>query len=106
MTALENSNIKVSKSVLVFGILMILAGIFTWFNPDTALLAMALYLGIVFLLGGVGYLSAFFSYPSGGLLALGLLDIIVGVILMTNLGAGFIGHLGIMRRRYSNCVQH
>lgn len=86
MTTLENSNIKVSKSVLVFGILMILAGIFTWFNPDTALLAMALYLGIVFLLGGVGYLSAFFAYPSGGLLALGLLDIIVGVILVTNLG--------------------
>lgn len=86
MIVLEENNVKVSKGLLIFGILMILSGVFTWLNPDAALLAIALYLGIVFLLGGISYLYAFFSIHSGGLLALGLLDIIVGVILMTNLG--------------------
>ncbi len=79
-------NVKPSKGLLVFGVLMIIAGIFTWFYPDTALLAMALYLGSVFLFGGIWYLAAFFSLRSGGLLALGLLDIIIGIILMMNLG--------------------
>lgn len=86
MIVLENENVKVNKGLLFFGILMIFAGVFTWFNPDTALLAIALYLGVIFLVGGVSYLSAFFSVHSGGLLALGLLDIIVGAILISNLG--------------------
>lgn len=86
MIIVEENNIRASKGLLIFGLLMILTGIFTWLNPDAALLAIALYLGIVFLLGGISYLYAFFSVHSGGLLALGLLDIIVGVILMTNLG--------------------
>lgn len=86
MIVLEQSNFKGSKSMLVFGILMIITGLLTWFNPDTALLVVALYLGIVFLIGGISYLYIFFIIHSGGLLALGLLDIIVGVILMTNLG--------------------
>ena len=103
MLIAENKTIKVSKGGLIFGILMIIAGILTWLNPDTALLAMALYLGTVFLLGGIGYLSAFFAYPSGGLLALGLLDIIVGVILITNLGVT-VSSLPVLLAVWALCV--
>ena len=80
------SNGKANIWLLIFGILMVVMGVFTWFNPNTALLAMALYFGIIFLFGGAGYLSAFVTFRSGGLLALGLIDIIVGIILISNLG--------------------
>ena len=65
---------------------MIIAGVWTWFHPDSILLAMAIYLGIVFLAGGIGYLYSFIRSRSGAWLALGLLDILIGLVLVTNLG--------------------
>jgi len=86
MIIIESSGFKPNKGLLFFGILMILAGVWVALNPDAVLLATALYLGVAFLLGGIGYLSVFGTLKSGGFLALGLLDIIVGLVLITNLG--------------------
>ena len=47
-------NIKPSVWLMIFGVLTIVSGVYVWFNPDTALLAAALYLGMVFLLCAVG----------------------------------------------------
>ena len=45
------------RTGLIFSrVFMMIAGILTWFYPDTALLAAALYLGVMFLIGGGGYL--------------------------------------------------
>ena len=86
MIIVESSGFKPNKGLLFFGILMILAGVWVALNPDAVLLATALYLGAAFLLGGIGYLAVFRTLKSGGFLALGLLDIIVGLVLITNLG--------------------
>ena len=86
MIIVESSGFKPNKGLLFFGILMILAGVWVALNPDAVLLATALYLGAAFLLGGIGYLAVFRTVKSGGFLALGLLDIIVGLVLITNLG--------------------
>lgn len=86
MIVFENGKLKIGKSLPVFGILMIIAGIWTWFNSDSVLLAMALYLGIVFLAGGASYVYSFMQTRSGAWLALGLLDLIIGLILIANLG--------------------
>lgn len=77
---------KPSVLVLVMGIVMVIGGVYTWFHPLAALAALALILGIVFIVVGVGYLAAYFSGSySGWYLAVGLLDIIVGVVLVSNL---------------------
>ena len=86
MVVFENGKVKIGKSLPIFGVLAIIAGIATCFNPDSVLLAMALYLGIVFLAGGIGYVYSFVQTRSGAWLALGLLDIAVGLILITHLG--------------------
>lgn len=86
MVVFENGKIKIGKSLPIFGVLMIVAGVWTWCHPDAVLLAMALYVGIVFLAGGIGYVHSFFQTRSGAWLALGLLNIVIGLILMTNLG--------------------
>lgn len=72
--------------VLVVGIIMILAGGYVWMHPANALLALAFYLGLIFIATGVGYLLALFSGWSGWLFAQGLLDIFVGTIFLINIG--------------------
>lgn len=72
--------------ILLTGILLIIAGIYSFFHPLAALAALALILGIVFIVAGVGYLAAFFAGGrSGWFLALGLLDILVGIVFVSNL---------------------
>ncbi len=71
---------------LVAGILMALLGVYVWMNPAATLVAMALYLGIVFIVVGAGYFMASFSLESGWYMLVGLLDIFVGVIFVGNLG--------------------
>ena len=85
MTEKKNSS-KIRKGLIFSSIFMMIAGILTWFYPDTALLAAALYLGVMFLIGGGGYLADFYLLRSGWLLAVGLLNIIIGMILILNLG--------------------
>ena len=70
---------KLSVWHLIAGIIMAALGIFVWFNPMASLVAMALYLGIVFIVVGAGYFMASFAYRSGWYL-------LVGVIFVANLG--------------------
>lgn len=77
---------RAGKWHLFTGILMMLLGIFMCFNPTETLVAVALYLGIVFVVVGAAYFMASFSVKSGWYLAIGILDIIVGVIMISNLG--------------------
>ena len=70
MVVFENGKIKIGKSLPIFGVLMIVAGVWTWCHPDAVLLAMALYVGIVFLAGGIGYVHSFFQTRSGAWLAI------------------------------------
>lgn len=72
--------------LLLIGILMIAMGGYVWFHPANAIIALAFYLGVVFLAAGVGYLLSLFSSWSGWSLALGLLNIFVGIIFLGNLG--------------------
>ena len=71
---------------LFAGIIMVILGFYVWFNPVASLLGLALYIGIAFIVVGAGYFLASFSYQSGWYLLVGLLDILVGVILVANLG--------------------
>lgn len=72
--------------LLVAGIIMVIAGIYTFFQPLAALAALALILGIAFIISGVGYLGTFFSGArSGWFIALGLLNIMVGIVFVSNL---------------------
>jgi len=68
------------------GIVMVLLGIYVIFNPAVSLLGLALYMGIAFIVVGAGYFMASFSAESGWYLMVGLLDLFVGVILVSNLG--------------------
>lgn len=77
---------KLSVWHLIAGIIMAALGIFVWFNPMASLVAMALYLGIVFIVVGAGYFMASFAYRSGWYLLVGFLDMLVGVIFVANLG--------------------
>ena len=71
---------------LAAGILMALLGVFIWLNPAATLLALALYIGIVFIVVGTGYFAASFSFRSGWYLLVGILDILVGIVFVSNLG--------------------
>lgn len=79
-------HIKNRKGLIFSSIFMIIAGILAWIFPDTALLAAAIYLGMMFLISGFGYLADFYLLRSGWLLAMGLLDVLVGGVLILNLG--------------------
>lgn len=71
---------------LVIGVIMILLGLYVWFNPVPSLVALALYIGIAFIVVGAGYIVSSFSYESGWELLVGLLDVLVGIVLVSNLG--------------------
>lgn len=71
---------------LFAGIIMVVLGFYVWFNPIASLIGLALYIGIAFIVVGAGYFLASFSYQSGWYLLVGLLDILVGIILVANLG--------------------
>lgn len=77
---------KPSVLVLIMGIIMVIGGVYTWFHPLAALAALALILGIMFIVVGVGYLAAYFGgCRTGWYLAVGLLDVFVGIILVSYL---------------------
>lgn len=74
-----------SKWHVVAGAIMIMLGVYLWFNPEVTLLALALYLGVALIVIGVGYMASL-ANESGWYLLAGMLDIFVGVIFVTNLG--------------------
>lgn len=71
---------------LVAGIIMAVLGIYVWFHPVVSLMALAIYLGVAFIIVGSGYLMFSFSVESGWYLLVGVLDLLVGIIFVTNLG--------------------
>ena len=77
---------KVSFWRMCIGIVMIVLGLYILFNPVASLLALALYIGIAFFLAGIGYIVASFSFQSGWELFVGILDMFIGIIFITNLG--------------------
>lgn len=71
---------------LIAGIIVAILGVYIWFNPVATLLGVALYLGIIFIVVGAGYFMLSFSNQSGWYLMVGVLDMLVGVIFVGNLG--------------------
>ena len=77
---------KKSIWLLIIGILLALCGVYVIFNPITALLASAMFVGLVFIILGAGYLMVFREKNSYWMLALGILDLIIGILFIGNLG--------------------
>ena len=71
---------------LIAGIVVAVLGVYVWFNPEVTLLGLALYLGIAFIVVGAGYFMLSFAGHSGWYLAVGILDMLVGVVFVSNLG--------------------
>lgn len=86
---MHNNNLTTSRRsiwLLIIGVLLILCGIYVILNPITALLASAMFIGLVFIVLGAGYLMVFRERNSYWMLALGILDLIIGVLFLGNLG--------------------
>lgn len=85
-----NENEQTVKKILFWrmciGIIMTVLGFYIIINPLTSLLALALYIGIAFIIAGTGYVVTSFSFQSGWELFVGILDIFIGIIFVTNLG--------------------
>jgi len=72
--------------LLIISLLTIALGVYVLFNPVTALLGLALYIGIAFILIGFGYLMIFQESKNYLYLLISVLDIIVGILLIVNIG--------------------
>ncbi len=72
--------------LLIVSLILIMCGIYVLFSPATALVASALIAGAAFIAMGAGYLMAFRYTRSYMHVTLGVLDIVVGLILLVNLG--------------------
>ena len=71
--------------LLIIAILLILSGLIVIFNPLAALMASAMFVGFMFIVIGCGYLMAFQQKESALALALGILDIIIGLVFLMNI---------------------
>ena len=77
---------KCSGCHLVAGIIMLVLGIMVWTNPLSSLFAIAIYVGAALFILGCGYVASAFSASSPWYILVGLLDIFLGLIFLTNLG--------------------
>ena len=75
-----------SRWNLFAGIVMMLLGLFIWFNPFDTLLALAFYIGLGFVFAGVFYLMSSYELKFGWYLLVGSFDTLVGVVLISNIG--------------------
>lgn len=71
---------------LLAGILMIILGAYVWFNPIVSLVALSLYIGAALIIIGAGYIGSSLTVESGWFMFVGLIDIIIGIILVANIG--------------------
>ena len=71
---------------LFAGVMMILLGLVVWFNPFDTLLALAFYIGLGFIITGFLYLMSAYEQRLGWYLLVGSFDMLVGVVLISNLG--------------------
>ncbi|MBO6290367.1 MAG: DUF308 domain-containing protein [Alphaproteobacteria bacterium] len=77
---------KCSMWHLIAGIIMLVLGILVWANPLSSLYAIAIYVGAALFILGCGYVASSFSASSPWYMVIGLLDIFIGLIFLTNLG--------------------
>ena len=75
-----------SKWNLFAGVVMLLLGGMIWFNPFDTLIALAFYIGISFIIAGLFYLVSAYELRFGWYLLVGSFDMLVGVVLISNLG--------------------
>lgn len=75
---------------LLAGILMVVLGIYVGMNPIVSLVALSLYIGAALIVIGAGYVASSLSIESGWFMFVGLIDIIIGIILVTNIGVTII----------------
>lgn len=68
------------------GIVIIAMGIYVWLNPHEAFLALSVYIGIILLISGIGYFTAFLAKSSSWYLSLSLLNILLSIIFIFSLG--------------------
>ena len=77
---------------LVRGILFVLVGLYMALNPASSYVALGFFFGLVILLAGVGELLHVVRDRDKGSrgwhLMLGIIDIILGIVLMSNISAG------------------
>lgn len=71
---------------LLAGILMVVLGGYVWFNPVISLVALSLYIGAALIIIGAGYIGSSLNVDSGWFMFVGLIDILIGVILVANIG--------------------
>lgn len=76
--------------MLIIGILSVICGIWVFRNPVESYFALAIYFSIMFILFGIGeiiYASTGTRYRNWGWgLATGILDLVIGFLLLANLG--------------------
>lgn len=71
---------------LFSGILLVALGLMVWFNPMASLMALSLYIGVGLILAGIGYVAVSLDFASGWHMFVGIIDIILGIIFVANLG--------------------
>ena len=71
---------------LLAGILTVALGIYVWINPMVSLMALSLYIGVALIVIGIGYIATSVNFESGWYMFTGIIDIIIGAILVGNLG--------------------
>ena len=88
-TETYSSNNRYWWLMLIIGILSILCGIWVFRNPVESYFALAVYFSIMFILYGIGEIVNAFAgqrYRNWGWgLAVGILDLVIGFILLGNL---------------------
>lgn len=75
-----------SKWNLFAGVVMMVLGLIIWFNPFDTLLALAFYIGLGFMIAGLFYLISAYELRFGWYLLVGSFDVLVGTVLISNLG--------------------
>lgn len=70
----------------VAGALMVVVGLFMWFNPAISLMALALYLGAALIIIGAGYVTSSLEADNGWWTFVGVLDVLIGIVLVSNMG--------------------
>lgn len=71
---------------LLAGILMVILGVYVWLNPIVSLVALSLYIGAALIVIGAGYVGSSLTVESGWFMFVGVIDIIIGIILVANIG--------------------
>lgn len=84
----EEKKTKVSIWSLIIGIIFVVLGLGVLTVPLETLIGMGIYLGAAFFVGGILRLVEFFSVRSSvGLLILGLLDLGIGILFLSDIGS-------------------